>query len=695
MAINIPILSSLDTKGFDRAKKEFQSLNGAAAKSKYALQQAALPAAAAFAAVTGALGLAAKAAVEDQKAQALLAQQLRASTNATDAQIAAVEGYVTSASRAAAVSDDEIRPALSALARSTQDTAKAQDLLTLALDVSAATGKSVQSVSESLGKAYLGNFTALRKLGVPLDESIVKSKDFDAAQKALAKTFGGAAATAAGTIEGRFRAVSISLNEAKEAIGAGLLPVVETVLPFLQKLARWAEDNPAVFRNVALAIAGVTAAVVALNIAMSLNPFVLLVAAVGAVIVAMVGLYTKFEGFRKLVNTVVNAVIGYFETMINGWITAINLFVKGINMVGGILRKVGIDLGKLEEIGQVSLGRLATSWDKATTSAADFRKAEQESLKAYEQSKAVIDAQTGSMEDLDQASGGATKKVKETAKAVRNELTPAVQEAVQQIKDRFSPALRDANDKLTEAQNSYNDFYSTVRGGVAGIFDIGKAFEDAADSEGASTFFDQLGIQAGKAEDFAADIETLVNRGLTNPALLQMIMSAGGETGAKIADALANGSADQIGQLQKLTDRVSSAADRIALLTADKWYKAGVDQATAIVDGINSVISETEFQLKFVTSVAGAQIVGGNFDAAIAQVTTGGAADYANLDPGTAYDWAYGLAGIPQAASNLTNNNVSTRSMNVQIMGGDPNAIVDQLRRYNRSNGPVPVTTYG
>ena len=184
-------------------------------------------------------------------------------------------------------------------------------------------------------------------------------------------------------------------------------------------------------------------------------------------------------------------------------------------------------------------------------------------------------------------------------------------------------------------------------------------------------------------------------RALNDPAVLQMILSAGTKTGGKIADALANGSADQIGDLQKLTDRVSSAADRIAKLTADKWYKAGVDQAQSIVDGINSVIAETTFQLQFVTSIAGAQIVGGNFDAAVAAVTSGGATEYQNLAPGTAYDWAYGLSGMPQNAAAISTNNVSTRSMNVTVLGGDPNSIVDQLRRYNRSNGPVPVTTYG
>lgn len=695
MAINIPILSSLNTKGFDQAKKEFAALNGAAAKSKYALQQAAVPAAAAFAAVTGALGMAAKAAIEDQKQQALLAQQLRASTGATSAQIAAVEQYVTAASRAAAVSDEEIRPALAALARSTQDTAKAQELLTLSLDISAATGRSAQSVAEGLGKAYQGNLGALKRLGIPLDESIVKTKDFDAAQKALARTFGGAAETAAGTLEGRFRSFKISLDETVEAIGAGLLPIIEAVLKPLQAFARWAEDNPAVFRNMALAIAAVTASVVALNIALNLNPIVAIAAAVGLAIVAVVGLYTKFEKFRIVVNTVINAVIGYFETMINAWVKGINLFIKGLNLVAGVLDAVGIDVGRITELSEVSLGRLATSFDNASGSAADFRKAEMANREAYDKSALALEREADALDNVGGAAGGATDKVKKTAKAVRDELTPAVKEAVEAVKDRFSPALKAANDRLTEAQDAYNGFYRTVRDSITGILDFGKAWDRATDPEGGVSFIQALTEQANAADQFAADIETLISKGLDDPGLLNMILSAGADTGAAIARALANGSADEIGTLQKLTDRVSAAADRIATLTASKWYQAGVDQAQSIVDGINSVIADTEFNLRFVTSVAGAQIVGGNFDQAVAEVVSGGTSEYTNLAPGTAYDWAAGLSGIVQSRSNVTTNSVSTRSMNVTVLGGDPNSIVDQLRRYNRSNGPAPITTYG
>ncbi len=242
MAINIPIISSLNTAGFDKAKKEFQSLDGAAAKSKFAIQKAAVPAAAAFAGIAVALGSAAKAAIEDQKEQSILAQTLRNTTGASILQTRAVEDFITQQSRAAAVADSELRPALGNLVRATGDVTKAQELLSLGLDIAAGTGKDVEAVSMALSKAYNGNLGALTKLGIPLDASIVKTKDFKAAQDKLATTFNGNAATAADSIAGKFKNISISLDEAKESIGASLLPAIQAVLPYLQKLARWAEE---------------------------------------------------------------------------------------------------------------------------------------------------------------------------------------------------------------------------------------------------------------------------------------------------------------------------------------------------------------------------------------------------------------------------------------------------------------------
>jgi hypothetical protein len=172
-------------------------------------------------------------AIADEKAQASLAKTLENVTGATKTQIAAVEQYISKTSLATGITDDELRPSLDRLTRSTRSVEEAQKLQTLALDIAAGTGKSLGAVSEALSKTYDGNFGALKRLGVPLDESIVKSKDFDAATKALAATFKDQASVQANTFEGRMQRLKTALDEAKESVGAALLPALQRLVGFI------------------------------------------------------------------------------------------------------------------------------------------------------------------------------------------------------------------------------------------------------------------------------------------------------------------------------------------------------------------------------------------------------------------------------------------------------------------------------
>jgi len=183
-----------------------------------------------------------KAAIEDEAAQLRLATSLKNVTGATDAQIKATEDYILKTTLATGVTDDELRPSLDRLVRSTGDVQKAQELQTLALNIAAGTGKSLQAVSEALAKAHDGNFTALKRLGGGIDENIIKSKDFDAAQQALSKTFAGQSSIQAETFAGKMDRLKAAFNEGKEQVGSyildGLTPlvsgIVNKVIPAVQ-----------------------------------------------------------------------------------------------------------------------------------------------------------------------------------------------------------------------------------------------------------------------------------------------------------------------------------------------------------------------------------------------------------------------------------------------------------------------------
>ena len=210
-------------KGVKRIGDELGGLGKKLGLSVPSFKQVAIASAAATGAIAAGLFKAAQAAAEDQKSQALLADQLVKTTGATTSQIRQVEDYIDVTQRATGIADDQLRPAIATLTRATGDSTKAQELLGLALDISAGSGKELETVTLALAKGVNGNVGAFTKLGIPLDANIVKTKDFAAAQAILTKQFGGASAVAAGTFEGQMKRLNIIIGEAVESIGYAIL----------------------------------------------------------------------------------------------------------------------------------------------------------------------------------------------------------------------------------------------------------------------------------------------------------------------------------------------------------------------------------------------------------------------------------------------------------------------------------------
>jgi len=333
MALSIPIVSEFDGKGIDKAIKEFKQLETVGEKAQFAIKKAAVPAAAALTAVAGALGLAAKAAAEDEQQQAILANTMQNVVGATDATVAATEDMIAAMSRATGTADSELRPAFAALLVGTKDVGQATEALTLAQDVSTATGLSLATVSDALSKAYAGNMKGLRALSPEMAGLIKEGASLDVVMMALNDNFGGAAARSAETAAGKFKILKNSLAETQESIGAALLPVLQKVLPYLQAMADWAQRNPTAFMIIAGAISAVAAAIVAVNIAMALNPFGLIAVGIAALVTGLTIAYTKFETFRNIVNIVLNGLIAGFEVFANSFIGAINLIIRGMNLI--------------------------------------------------------------------------------------------------------------------------------------------------------------------------------------------------------------------------------------------------------------------------------------------------------------------------------------------------------------------------
>lgn len=240
---------------FDRighsAKGTYGPLSGLGSKLKSVAKYGAL-AAAAGAVLAAKWGIdAVKAAAKDQQAQELLKGALQRNAGATRGQVKDVEKWIASVGRATGVTDDELRPALGRLVTATKDVGKAQDLARLAMDVSAGTGKSLESVSTALMKAQNGNVSSLSRLGIKTKDAEGNTLSLKEVTKQLADTYGGAAADKADTFQGKMDRLKLIYDETKEAIGSKLLPVLSDLgdwflskgIPAISKTWGWLKEK--------------------------------------------------------------------------------------------------------------------------------------------------------------------------------------------------------------------------------------------------------------------------------------------------------------------------------------------------------------------------------------------------------------------------------------------------------------------
>jgi hypothetical protein len=124
---------------------------------------------------------------------------------------------------ATGVSEDELRPGLERMLMSVRDVTKAQELMSLAMDIAAGTGKPLTTVVAALGKAADGNMTGLGRLGIGLDKTWLKYATLDDVLLVVGRNFKGQAAAAADTMTGKFNRMTVAVDELKESAGVGFL----------------------------------------------------------------------------------------------------------------------------------------------------------------------------------------------------------------------------------------------------------------------------------------------------------------------------------------------------------------------------------------------------------------------------------------------------------------------------------------
>jgi hypothetical protein len=341
-ALTLALAADIDglQKGLKKADNEIQTFGGKVNEfgKKAALAFAAAAAAAgAYATKLAVDGV--KAAIEDEAAQLRLASALKTATGATDAQIKATEEYISKTSLAVGIADDDLRPAFQRLSVATGSVTKSQDLLNLAIDISKGTGKDLASVTEALSKAYGGQDTQLARLGIGITAAQAKQLDFRGETEKLSELYGGAASRNAETFQGRIDRLKVGFNEAKEAVGVALLPIIEKLIGYLFQYGApivakfqegWEKVQKAIDRNK--------------------ENFQEFIAILQNYVLPIIG--TVFSKFFELASSVTakiidvfGSIVGAITPIVNFIIDAINATIRAYNFVTksnvGLLNKIG------------------------------------------------------------------------------------------------------------------------------------------------------------------------------------------------------------------------------------------------------------------------------------------------------------------------------------------------------------------
>jgi hypothetical protein len=274
--------------------------------------------------------------------------------------------------------------------------------------------------------------------------------------------------------------------------------------------------------------------------------------------------------------------------------------------------------------------------------------------------------------------GGATKKISELYDV---------------ISDKLTTALEDAKEQLKDAQEAFADFGQSVATSISEGFDFASA-KEAGDETGAG-FLAGLRDQAAGVKQYAENVDLLLKRGLSLDAL-QAVLDAGAEAGAAISAELIAGGQEAItgpGGVNELVNTVKGVADKLGLDTAGRFYQAGVDQGTALVAGLESVLAKYEKILKnpnLSTKRLNTLLEQAQMDIAFTQITAG----QTIATPAPTPSQMASIAEHQAMRGGTTNYTVNVQG-GLATSAEIGRVTQDGLRAFARQNGPLDLPIAG
>jgi hypothetical protein len=532
-AVTLPIVTTYNDKGVKGAQFSLKGLVtsqlGAAVSAGALVQQ---------------LGKAVTAFNDDEKAAEQLKIAVQNSTGATDLQVASMEKQIAKMEATSAVSDDKLRPSLTTLVRATKDVTQAQDLLNLALNISAGTGKDLETVSLALAKAQTGNVGALTRLGVSLDAGAVASKDFDTIQRQLATSFKGASEAAAASSAGGMSQLSITVDNLYELVGSKLSPAVNDFATILNKVIPSATERAT-------------------------------------------GETNKFaDAFGKLFL----------------YVTPSGSLIRGLKSLAGLLHTVA---GETEQVGNVTFYTAAEFRDmdalmsnrynetlkKTAKELAELRKKQAEARKIAKDHAdtlrdrvvTAVDAVGASLQDAkDQLQGFADT----TADSIRGfvSLSDAFKTQTDADKD-VTDALKTRKDAYAElAKLSPTEDAEQYADALNKVAEAERNVSSAQTTRASSNYAQVFQQQIADAKQFASNLQYLTGFGLSQDGLAQLI-NLGPSAGVQVTQDLIGGANGMnIASFNESLAGLSSSAANLGLAAGNAFFGGNVSRGQTAFD---------------------------------------------------------------------------------------------------------------
>jgi hypothetical protein len=535
-----------------------------------------------------------KAFIDDEAAAAKLATTLDNLGLAHDT--TQVEGMIDALQRETGVADEALRPAFDRLVRSIGDTAGATDALKLAMDVSAGTGKSLDSVVQALGKAYDGNTAGLSRLGAGIDKSVLATGNMDTITKDLARTFGGQAKTASETYKGQLDRLSVGFSELQESFGAGFINALGNTAGKTDELMQAMEDLQPALEEVG--------------------------GAAGDLTIELAGMVTAADkaskaGKRLLedpnwddLGTVLRETANANSYMIGTFIAGIPVIGPYVNLlynlVGGYDALAGSANDAYLGVSRtaMAMGKGTPDIDASAAATSRWNAQAQAAGKTIKYTGGNLEEYFSTLNSTSSASGSATKETDLLTTAF--DLQSGV---VKELQGTLDTQVAD----LERNTQAAKDYASTLATQLLGGIDLGAAQQQG--SELGMSSLDAFDRQIDQHEWFG-NVLTAIRSSGADQSLIDQIASLGPEAGGKLGQEMLD--KGLVTAFNERLESVVAVANTTATAMAGEFFPAGTLAATGMVDKTLEQMGNETKRLKAIGKGMG-NLIGATMAAEIAE----------------------------------------------------------------------------